>query len=116
MFSFFNANSFLLLRCNGKKECQDGRDEHKCNVSLEVLLWLLSIGFGFISLTGGILQCFHKKNKALEIPSQDDLDDHKQLSLEDQHKGGLISERFSHWSFPQKMCQINNLNSFYFVF
>ena len=87
---------FFFVRCNGNKECKDGRDEHKCNVPLKVLLWLLSIGFGFISLTGGILQCFHKKNKALEIPSKDDLDDHKQLSLEDQHKGGLISERFSH--------------------
>merc|ERR1711971_19429 len=45
----------LAIRCNGNKECKDGRDEHKCNVSLKVLLWLLSIGFGFISLTGGIL-------------------------------------------------------------
>ena len=91
--------AFLILdifyiRCNGNIECQGGIDELKCNVSLKVLLWLLSIGFGFLSLTGGILQCFHKKNKALEIPSQDNLDDHKKLSLEEQHKGDLISERF----------------------
>ena len=91
---FLLQSKFFSVRCNGNIECQGGIDELKCNVSLKVLLWLLSIGFGFLSLTGGILQCFHKKNKALEIPSQDNLDDHKKLSLEDQHKGDLISERF----------------------
>ena len=69
----FLIPNIFYVRCNGKIECQDGKDELKCNVSLSVLLWLLSIGFGFLSLIGGILQCFHKKNTALEVPSNDDL-------------------------------------------
>ena len=56
----------MAIRCDGRKECKDGRDEYKCDIPFTYLLYILASGFGFISVAAAILQCCHRKNRSVD--------------------------------------------------
>ena len=57
----------LALRCNGKIECKDGSDETNCDINIEYLFIILTLGLCIITITSGILRCCCDTKRVIRV-------------------------------------------------